>query len=180
MFYTSKYVYFTNVIISSLTSVQPTNAWREIFIHGDTEEGVRMPVPWSIYTWRWRSWSCYMDPRRERWRHTIGGCWANSATGRTKGWHGRNLREVGKDCGYTPAGGRNDGRNTTGDGDLRFLPPEYGRTVHCDQAHFEPVYGGGSDTGANDIQVVVEVAWSRCGEYVDGGLGVETYGVGDL
>ena len=54
-----------------------------------------------------------------------------------------------------PAGGRDGGSGTTGGGYLRLPPPDHGRTVHCDQAHYGPVSGGGAETGAKDIQVVV-------------------------
>ena len=51
-----------------------------------------------------------------------------------------------------PSDGGRDGRGgTVVSGNLRLPPPEHSHTVYCYQAHYEPVSGGGSDTGATVI-----------------------------
>ena len=77
-----------------------------------------------------------------------------------------------------PAGGRNGGSRDAGGGDLLIPPPEHGRTVHCNQAHYGPVSSGGAETGANDIQALVGTGRGGCGRDGDGGSGGGTYGGG--
>ena len=69
----------------------------------------------------------------------------------------------------TPAGGRDGGSGTAGGGDLRLPPPEHGSKVHCDQDHYLPMSGGGAETGANDIHVVVGTGWVGYGRDTDDG-----------
>ena len=76
-----------------------------------------------------------------------------------------------------PTGGRDGRSRTIVGGDLCIPPPENGHTVHCNKAHYGPVSGGGADTGANYIQVVVGTGWGACGRDADGGLRGRT-GVG--
>ena len=78
-----------------------------------------------------------------------------------------------------PAGGRDDGGSTAGDGDLRLPPPQHCHTVYCNQGHYEPVSGGGAETGAKDIKVVVGTGRSGCGIDEDGGSGSVTDGGGE-
>ena len=77
-----------------------------------------------------------------------------------------------------PTGGRDDRNGTVGGRDPRILPPEQNFTVYCDQAHYGPVFGGGSDTGAKDIQAVVVTVMVRCRRHVDGSSGGGTGGGG--
>ena len=73
-----------------------------------------------------------------------------------------------------PAGGRDDGGSTAGDGDLRLPPPQHCHTVYCNQGHYEPVSGGGAETGATVLQAVVVSVQGGCGGDADGGLGCRT------
>ena len=51
-------------------------------------------------------------------------------------------------------------------------------TVHCGQAHYGPVSGGGAETRAKDIQSVVGTGRGGCGRDADGDLGGVTDGGG--
>ena len=46
-----------------------------------------------------------------------------------------------------PTGGGDGIDGNKGGGDLCIPPPEHGRTVHCNQAHYGSVSGGGAGTG---------------------------------
>ena len=48
--------------------------------------------------------------------------------------------------GIPPAGGRDGRGRTAGGGDLSIPPPEKSHTFYCNQAHYGPVYGGGSES----------------------------------
>ena len=54
-----------------------------------------------------------------------------------------------------PAGGLDGGGGTIGGGDPCLPPPDHSRTVHCDQAHYGPVSGGGAAAGFKGVQAVV-------------------------
>ena len=47
------------------------------------------------------------------------------------------------------------------------MPSEHGHIVHCNQAHYGPVFGGGAENRANDIQSVVGTGRGGCGKDVD-------------
>ena len=79
-------------------------------------------------------------------------------------------------CGYILAGGCDGGGGTEGCGDRRLLPPEQIFTVHYDQAHYGPVYGGGAETGTMGIQSVLGTGRVGFGGDADGGLGGGTEG----
>ena len=49
--------------------------------------------------------------------------------------------------GVTPYGGSDGRGGTVGGGYIRLPSTEHGRTVYCDQAHYEPVSGGGEEAG---------------------------------
>ena len=61
----------------------------------------------------------------------------------------------GWDVGVTPSGGRNGGCRPVGGGDLSCPPTERSRTVHCNQAHYELVSGGGATPGDKGVSEVV-------------------------
>ena len=75
-----------------------------------------------------------------------------------------------------PAGGCDDGSRTAGSGDIRLPLTEHGHTVHCDQARYGPVSGGGMETGAKDIQSLVGTGWGGCEKDADSGSGDRTSG----
>ena len=68
-------------------------------------------------------------------------------------------------------GGRDGGGDTEGVGYLCIPPPEHSCTVYCDQSHYEPVYGGGSEAGVKGGQAVVGAGWGGSGGDVEGGSG---------
>ena len=70
-----------------------------------------------------------------------------------------------------PARGRDGGSGTAEGGDLRLPPPEHGRVVHFNQDHYGPMSGGGVETGAKDIQVLVVTGSSGCVRDADSGSG---------
>ena len=86
---------------------------------------------------------------------------------------GKSDRE-GQNMGITTYGGRDGGSKNAGGGDPCLLPPEHGRTAHCDQAHYVPVSRGGADTRDKGIQAVVITGRGICGRDEDGGLGSGT------
>ena len=55
----------------------------------------------------------------------------------------------------SPAVGRDCGGGITGGGDLNIPSLEHSYTVHCDQAHYGPVSGGGAAAGFKGVQAVV-------------------------
>ena len=78
----------------------------------------------------------------------------------------------------SPAGGNYVKGGFTGCGD-QFLPLlEQTCTVHCDQAHYVPVPGGGTEDGVNSGQAVVLVVLVETGGDADGSSGGETDGGG--
>ena len=70
-----------------------------------------------------------------------------------------------------PAEVSNGGSGTAGGGYLHLPPLEHGRTFHCNQAQYGPVYDRGSNTRAKDIQEVVRTGRGGCGRDAYGGLG---------
>ena len=80
-----------------------------------------------------------------------------------------------------PDGGRDGGGRATGGGYLRLPPLEHSRTTYCNQFHNGPVSGGGVETKAMGIQVVVGAGINGCGRDVDVRLGdvTERGGGGD-
>ena len=78
--------------------------------------------------------------------------------------------------GKYPAGGGDGGGGVTGGGYLRLPPSEHSFTVHCYQAHYEPVSGGGETPGVTNIQAMVILGRTRPGGYEDIGLGGGTGG----
>ena len=55
----------------------------------------------------------------------------------------------------------------TGDVELHIPPPERSRTVHCNQAHYGLVSGGGEVSGVTGVQAVVVAGrpgleWCTC------------------
>ena len=80
--------------------------------------------------------------------------------------------------GILPYGGRNGGGGTTGGGDLHLPPPEKSCTVHCDQAHYVPVSGGGEASGVMSGQSVVGEGKFGLGGDANGRPGGETGGGG--
>ena len=70
----------------------------------------------------------------------------------------------------SPNGGRNGGGRTRGGGDLRLMPPEHSRTVHCIQFHCGHVSGGGAASGVKAGPAVVGIGRLGIGRYADGGL----------
>ena len=60
---------------------------------------------------------------------------------------------------------------------LRLPPPEHSCTVHCDQAHYGPVSGGGEASGVTGGQAVVVTLHIVLGRGSDGGLVSGTGGV---
>ena len=80
-----------------------------------------------------------------------------------------------------PIGVCNVGGGTAGGGDLHLPPLEYSCKVHCNQAHYGPMSGGGAETGATGIQAVVGTGRSGCGGDADGGSegGTDGGGGGD-
>ena len=75
-------------------------------------------------------------------------------------------------CVYIHPDRGNDGRDgTVEDGDLCLLPLEQSCTVHYDQDHYGPVYGGGLETRSIGIQAVVRTRQGGRGGDVDGILG---------
>ena len=81
------------------------------------------------------------------------------------------LVRTGRRMGVSPYGKIDDGGGITGGGDIHFLPLEHSHTVHCEQAHYGPVSGGGAVYGVNSGQVVVVTGQIGLGQDVDGGLG---------
>ena len=75
-----------------------------------------------------------------------------------------------------PAGGRDGGGRTAGGRDLRLPPPEHSQTVYCDQAQYGPVPGGGEETSAKGVQLLVGKLHSGYGGGADGGSGGGTDG----
>ena len=57
--------------------------------------------------------------------------------------------------GVCPSGGRGGRGGIIGVGDLCLPRPEQIYTVHCDQAYYGPVSGGGAETGIKGGQEVV-------------------------
>ena len=78
-------------------------------------------------------------------------------------------------------GGHYGGSGTSGGEYLRLPPPEKSHTVYCDQAHYGPVYGGGAETRATCVQVVVVKGQGVYGGDVDGQSrgGTDRWGGGD-
>ena len=74
-----------------------------------------------------------------------------------------------------PAGGRDGGSGTAGDGYLRPPPLQNGCTDHCGQANYGPMFGSIAETGDKDIQAVVVTQRSGCGRDAGGTLGGKTY-----
>ena len=64
--------------------------------------------------------------------------------------------------GIPPSGGRDGGGGTTGGGDLHLPPLEQGLTVYYDPDYCGPVSGGGAETGAKGVQVVVGKRQGGC------------------
>ena len=71
------------------------------------------------------------------------------------------------------------GGSITGGGYLRLTPSEHSCTVHCDQAHYGPVYGGGAEAGFKGGQSMVGSGRLVIGGYADGGSVGRTDGGGE-
>ena len=54
-----------------------------------------------------------------------------------------------------PTGGCDGEGGAAGGGYLRILPPEQICTVHCDQAHYVPISGGGETPRCKGVQLMV-------------------------
>ena len=83
--------------------------------------------------------------------------------------------------GVSPSDGSYGGDRFTVVGDLRLPPPEHSCKVHCNQAHYVPMYGGGEVSGATGVQAVVgtgSIAIGRHGEGSPGG-GMDIWRGGD-
>ena len=77
----------------------------------------------------------------------------------------------GRGMGVSPAG-RNNGRGgVTGSGYLHLPSPGHSHTVHCNQARYGPVLGGGEASGVTGGQAVVGTGRLGLGWNADGGLG---------
>ena len=74
--------------------------------------------------------------------------------------------------GVPPAGGGNSGVRPAGGVELRFLPPEHSRKVHCYQDYYGPVSGIRLTPGYKGVKVMVGSGVSGTGKYVEGGSGV--------
>ena len=75
--------------------------------------------------------------------------------------------------------GRGDGGvGISGGGDLCLTPPENSCTVHCDQDHSGPVFGGGEITVDKGVQDVVGSGGPELGGDADGVSGGGTVGEG--
>ena len=81
------------------------------------------------------------------------------------------LEREGWSVGIPPDGGRDGGSGTAGGGYILLPPSEHGRTVHYDQAHHGPLYGGVLETGAKGIQTEVVIGRGGCGRDTYGGSG---------
>ena len=68
---------------------------------------------------------------------------------------------------------------TTGGVDLCLLPPEHSHTVHCDQAHYGPVSGGGEASKVTGDQAVVGTGRLELGGDADSGSVGGTDGGGE-
>ena len=80
--------------------------------------------------------------------------------------------------GIPPTGGFNGGGGTEGGGDLPIPPPEHICTVYCKQAHYVPVYGGGTEDRVNGAQEMVGAGQVWCGGDAEGCSGGGTDGRG--
>ena len=73
--------------------------------------------------------------------------------------------------GVSPAEGSDCGGIITGCGDLDLPPSENNCSVHCDQAHYIYVSGGGAEAGVKGGQVMVGVGKLGLGGDIDSVLG---------
>ena len=73
--------------------------------------------------------------------------------------------------GISPTGGCNGGGRIAGGGYLHLLPPEQSCTVYCDQAHYGPVSGSGSEAGMKVGQAVVGAGQTGFGGDANRGSG---------
>ena len=80
------------------------------------------------------------------------------------------LARKGWCMGIPPSGGRNGGGGTTGGGDLRIPLTEHSHAVYCNQYHYGPVSGGGSEAGVKGDQEMLGSGHIGCGGDEDGGL----------
>ena len=78
----------------------------------------------------------------------------------------------------SPSGGSDSGGGVTVGVDLHILPPEHSRTVHCYQAHYGPISGGGAEARVKGGKVVVGSIRIGLGGDAYGGLGGGTDGGG--
>ena len=76
--------------------------------------------------------------------------------------------------GVSLSGGRGGRGGIIGGGDLRLPPTEHSCTVHYNQAHYVPVFGGSAEAGVKGGQVVVGAGRLRLGDDVSGVSGGET------
>ena len=80
--------------------------------------------------------------------------------GGTKVGESSAKEDNGQDMGipYTGGGGGRGygGFGHTVGGDLLLSPPEYGLTIYCNQAHYEPVSGDGQMPGEKGFKDVVQ------------------------
>ena len=79
------------------------------------------------------------------------------------------------------AGVIDGGDGITGGGDIHIPPYEHSSTVHCNQAHYGPVSGGGAASRVKGVQYVVEtgrlvLVWDADSVL---GWGTDRVGVGD-
>ena len=86
--------------------------------------------------------------------------------------------------GVSPADRSDGGGGISGGGYLRLLLQEHSRTVHCDHAHYGPVYVRGEAYGVTGGQVVVASVRLGLGRGVEdefgGGMGGTGGGVEDM
>ena len=64
----------------------------------------------------------------------------------------KTSESTGRWMGVYPSGGSDGGGGIAGGGYLRIPSPEHSRKVHCNQAHYGPVSGGGTEYGVNGVQ----------------------------
>ena len=83
-------------------------------------------------------------------------------------------------AGVSSTGGRDVVGKVTGCGGLHLPSTEHSHTVHCDQAHYGPVYGGGEASGVMGCQAVMGTSRFVLGRNVDSGSGGGMGGGGDI
>ena len=69
------------------------------------------------------------------------------------------------------SGGRDVRGKMIGGGDLSLLFPEHSLAVHCNQSHYVPVSGGGTDSWVKGVQAVGRSGWIGMRGDVEGDSG---------